>query len=1394
LIDPAEGRDAEKRKRRSSRMYEKTYSSDMAAAASQYYNEREYWLEKLSGDLVKSTFPIDLKAPGKKRKMETVPLRFSREVVEKLLWMSNESDFRLLMLLIAGLAALIQTYTDNNDIILGTPIYKQSVEGKFLNTVLPLRNRVEGNMNFKELLYQVKQTINQAVKNQNYPLKSLLYELNLPYSEEDFPLFDIALMVENIQERKYIHHIQTNMMFTFSRVGNRLDGRLEYNSEAYLAATAERICSHFNRLLEQLLFHIDTPLSHIDLLPEQEKKRLVEDFNNTWKEAPGTEGVYQADRTLHSLFEEQVERTPDQTAIVFIQEEKKPEGDSGERKKTLTYQQLNEKANGLARVLRKNGVGTERIAALLMESSISMVTAVLAVLKAGGAYLPIDLEAPLERKTFILKESGAHLVLTDQPGESTSFSVSNVPEGIETLDVSDERVYDPDTTPLDSQTQSSDLAYIIYTSGSTGKPKGVLVEHGHVVNTLVYRKEEYRMDSRHTALQLFSYAFDGFLTSFFTPIISGARVVILSKQTIEDITRIVEVIAENQVTHFISVPILYQAIMNTITQAEAASLQVVTLAGDQVHPHLLELTAAVNKNIEIVNEYGITEAGVMSTVYRHQEKDPRIKIGFPAWNTRIYITRSTDMDDRRLLSVGVYGEMCIAGAGVARGYMNNPDLTAARFTEDPFLPAQLGIGGSGRHRRMLKTGDMARRLPDGNIEFMGRIDHQVKIRGFRIEPGEIENQLLKQEEIKEAVVIARGRIMDDFIDNDNDDGDKYLCAYVVSEKEIDIPNIKESLGKNLPEYMIPAYFVQLEQIPLTPNGKVDRKALPKPEIGNGTGKHIAPRNQREEQLANIWSDILRIEKDRISIDSNFFPLGGHSLNATILAAKIHRLCDVKVPLVEIFERYTIRKLAEYIEGAAKEKYKSIEIVEKRSYYDVSYAQKRLWILDQLEPGQTAYNVIDSYVFEKLKKALFEQVLKMVVKRHEILRTTFTAVKGEPKQKIHTYESVGFNVDYIDLRKEENPEELARTLSNKEASTPFHLEKGPLLRAKLFQVNHERHIFLITMHHIISDGWSLQILINEVKTLYNAYDKGQESPLRPLKIQYKDFASWHNQELSGEHLNVHQSYWRNQFRGEIPVLNLKTDYPRPSIKTFNGKTIPIQLEKEIRDGFFSMNQTHEVSTLMILIASIMTLLYKYTGQEDIIVGLPVSGREHIDLEDQVGFYINIIALRTKFAGNKSFENLLNKVKQTLLGAFDHQLYPFDRLVEELTIERDMSRSPLFDVVVQYINFEGIGIGHGQTEKGEPMKGVSTEIHNIDYQASKYDLVFNFSEMNQRLYGSLIFNTDLFQEESIVIMIERLKLIFREIVGNPGIVLKNLDIEIGIEKEMKKNKDSFAFEFD
>ena len=1362
MIDPDEGRDAKKRKTRSLRMFEKNYSSDMAAAASQYYKERDYWLEKLSGELVKTTFPIDLKAPGKKRKIEAVPLRFPGQVVEKLLWMSNESDSRLLVLLTAGLAALIRTYTDNNDIILGTPIYKQPVEGKFLNTVLPLRNRVDGEMSFKELLYQVKQTINQAVKNQNYPLKTLLYELNVPYSEEDFPLFDIALMVENIQEREYIHHIQTNMMFSFSRIGNRLDGRLEYNSQLYLAATAGRVCSHFNRLLEQLLFHIDTPLSHIDLLSRQEKKILVEDFNNTRKEAPGTGGVYQANRTLHSLFEDQVERTPDQTAIIFIRDGKKQEGASRERKKTLTYRQLNENANGLARVLRKNGVGPERIAALLMESSIPMVTAVLAVLKAGGAYLPIDLEAPMERKTFMLKESEAHLVLTDQPGESTPFSVSvpDLPGGIKSLDVSDERMYDPDTTPPDSQTQSSDLAYIIYTSGSTGKPKGVLVEHGHVVNTLVYRKEEYRMNSRHTALQLFSYAFDGFLTSFFTPIISGARVVTLSKQTTEDITRVVEVIANHQVTHFISVPILYQAIMKTITRAQAASLQVVTLAGDQVQLHLLELTTAVNKNIEIVNEYGITEAGVMSTVYRHQEKDPRVKIGFPGWNTRIYITRPTGPDSRQLLSVGIYGEMCIAGAGVARGYMNNPGLTAVKFTADPFLPDRLARGANGRHRRMLTTGDMARRLPDGNIEFMGRIDHQVKIRGYRIEPGEIENRLKKHQRIKEAVVIAR----------ENKKNDKYLCAYYVKNEttgetpaagKLNTRELSDYLAEELPAYMVPTYFVPLDRIPINANGKIDRAALPEPKEGTVDQEYVPPRDAVETHLVEIWQDVLGIEKTGIS--DNFFDLGGHSLTATMLASRIHKAFNVKIPLTKIFVTPTIRGIARHIKETtetAREMFDRIEPVGEKSYYPLSSAQKRMYFLYRLEEAGRGYNISQAAILEgNLDTDRVETVFKKMIERHESLRTSFHMENDEPVQKIH--KNVEIEIEY--QKKPHSPYSPQNIMMN--FIRPFDLAQAPLMRVGLVKLEDNKYLLMVDMHHIVTDGTSLVIMIKEFALLY----KGEELP--PLRIGFKDYARWQAQTRQQEVIKKQEAFWTRSFSREIPVLDLPPDFPRPAVKSFQGSLLDFSFVEEETRKLKALAKEADATLYMTLLALFNILLSKLSGQEDMVIGTPTAGRRHTDVEPIVGMFINTLALRNYPSAGKTCMEFLKEVKTCTLEAFENQEYPLEDLVDRLAVRRDTGRNPIFDVLFALQNMDL-----------SPSEISGLKLIPCDYETgiSKFDLNLNGYEERNQLFFSFEYSTALFKQETIQRFTRYLREIVSSVTADPRLEISRVEILTGQER--------------
>ncbi|MDQ1355027.1 MAG: hypothetical protein QG657_5336 [Acidobacteriota bacterium] len=959
-------------------MFHKSYSGELAIAARQSVKEREYWMDNLSGELEKSIFPYDNKELDyKEGDKDHVDVQLREELFSRLTWISNNSDTRLLAVLAAGLIALLNKYTDSRDIIVGMPIYKQEIEENFLNTVVALRCSLQEDMTFKDLLYRVKQTIDEAVKHQNYPIKTILYDLQFPFSENDFSLFDIILLLKNIQNPDYIRNIPVNIKFIFFRGLECIEISVLYNRFLYDRETVARIISHFSHLLQKAILNVDLKLSALEILSDEEKKKILEEFNNMQaglKEHTG--------KTIHRLFEEQVEKTPDREAIVFIQQ--------GQVPTILTYRQLDKKAQQVARTLNEKGIVAGHIVALLLEGSTHMAVAVLGVLKAGGAYLPIDIEAPGERKTFILKDSGVRLLLTGGAGEreadSTLFSSL---KSIEQLDISHENIsrhhtsrqpgdeiYRSDPGFQSNPSAPSDPAYIIYTSGSTGRPKGVIVEHRQPVNTLVCRKVEYLMGPGHTALQLFSYAFDGFITGFFTPIISGARVILLSKDTIQDISQIVDIIILFKVTHFISIPVLFQAILSGMTEEGAASLQVITLAGDKVQPKLLEMAAEKNKKMEIVNEYGVTEAAVMSTIYRHQERDRRVKIGRPIGNTLIYITKGSH--GQYLAPINVFGEMCIAGTGVARGYLNNPQLTSEKFINF-------------HHSKVFCTGDLARWLPDGNIEFSGRMDFQVKVRGFRIELGEIEKQLLTLKHIKECIVTAF----------QNDEGEKYLCAFIVSSQQFSISGLREHLGRRLPEYMIPAFFIFLEKMPLSPNGKVDRKQLPVPAVAPKVGEYEPPRDRLESQLLQIWADILRLDKDTVGIDANFFQLGGHSLTATLMSNRIYKDLNVKIPMLEIFKAPQVRHLAEYIRASSEERYNAILPAEKKVYYAVSSAQLRLYILQHMDPDAIVYNIpIMNRLDGELYKEKLEYTFRQLIVRHEPLRTSFALVDGHPVQPVH----------------------------------------------------------------------------------------------------------------------------------------------------------------------------------------------------------------------------------------------------------------------------------------------------------------------------------------------------------------------------------------------------------
>ncbi|HLP57399.1 MAG TPA: condensation domain-containing protein, partial [Candidatus Deferrimicrobium sp.] len=854
------------------------------------------------------------------------------------------------------------------------------------------------------------------------------------------------------------------------------------------------------------------------------------------------------------------------------------------------------------------------------------------------------------------------------------------------------------------------------------RPKGVALEHRGVVNTLLCRKEEYKFTPGVTALQLFSFAFDGFVTSFFTPVISGAKVILLAEEDVIDITHINKIIVKHGVNHFICVPILFKAILDNTANMELKSLKIVTLAGDAVSPDILEHIAV--KHIEIAVEYGVTEASVMSTIFRDQGARGKLTIGKPAANTRIYILNPWG----RLQIIGVAGELCISSVGLARGYLNQPELTAEKFIDF-------------HHSCLYHTGDLARWLPDGNIEFLGRIDFQAKIRGYRIEVGEIECVLSKHEEIKEVVVMSR----------QSETGDNYLCAYIVPrvERQLPVSSLREYLMRQLPEYMIPAYFVFLDRISLTPSGKIDRKALPKAGLKPGES-YTAPRNEIEKKLVEVWSEVLGRQAS-IGIDDNFFELGGHSLKATVLVSKIHKEFEVVIPLAEIFKTPRIKELAKYIKEKSKESYASIEPVEEKEYYPLSSAQKRLYILWQMNPDSTAYNmpeIIPLPAESDLRK--IEETFKKLIKRHESLRTSFQLVNNTPVQVIHG--DVRFEIEYFAT------DEHGQTRT-------FNPGKAPLLRVGLLRLAENRHLLMVDMHHIIADGISVEIMIKDFMALYN----GEKLPAQG--VTYKDYSEWQRGLAVNGSLAPQESYWLQEFQGEIPVLNLPTDYVRPKVQSFAGRTLNFVVKERETQGLKDLASAEGATLFMVLLAVYNMFLARLSGQEVVTVGTPTAGRRHADLGNIIGMFVNTLALKNEPRGGKRFREFLGDVKEKSLAAFANQDYQYEELVERLRVNRDTGRNPLFDTVfaLQNIDIPEIHI-----------PGLKLAPYPYEQKIAKFDLYLECIETGENLSFTFEYCTELFKEETVRRFAGYFKRLLASVLESPGGKISDGEIIPGDEK--------------
>ncbi|HEV2707207.1 MAG TPA: amino acid adenylation domain-containing protein, partial [Pyrinomonadaceae bacterium] len=1188
-----------------------------------------YWREQLGGDLPVLQLPTDHpRPPVQNYQGGHVPFTLGRDLSERLKQLAHGEDATVFMMMLAAFQVLLRRYTGQEDILIGSPIANRKhaetepLIGFFVNTLV-LRTKLHDNPTFRELLRRVQRMALGAYAHQDLPFEKLVEELHPDRDLSRNPLVQVILALQNAPMGDLELHgltarpqefesdvVRFDLELHIHELPDGLSGLLAYNAGLFERETISRLLEHFQTLLQGIAADPDRRICDLPLLTPQERHQLLSDFNNTQHELPPT-------RTIHQLFEAQVERTPDAPALEFA-------GTS------LTYRELNNRANRLAQHLRALGVRPEVRVGLLMERSAEQIIGLLGVLKAGGAYVPVEAKTPRERIRYVLTDAGVRVLVTTDVG----LSAEVIGEGVEVVEIDakdgeQESGSDVETGGgvIESGVDGENTAYIIYTSGSTGQPKGVVVSHASLVNSILAPFAE-RSEPIESSLLLMSYAFDGSMLGIFYPLTQGGLLSLAREGEQADPSQVARLIAEKGITYICVVPSFYRLLLEQAQREQLRSLRVVHVAAEAVPPKLVEMHHQLLPQSQLINIYGPTETTIWCACYefRPHEDLSAIPIGRPSHNMQGYV-----LDEYlQPVPVGVAGELYAGGAGIARGYSNRPDLTAERFI--PHLYS------SEPGARLYRTGDRVRMLASGEIEYLGRFDHQVKIRGYRIELGEIEAVLSEQEGVREAAVVVR----------EDEAGDKRLVGYVATNEgeHISAPELRQRLQKKLPEYMIPSAFVMLEKLPQTASGKVNRPALPAPELRRDAlaESFVAPRTPIEELLARIWSEVLKVE--RIGIEDDFFALGGHSLLATQLISRVRESFAVDLPLRALFECPTVAGLAQRVEagmragqGASPQ---PLVPVAREGHLPLSFAQQRLWFIHKLEPSSSAYNLpVAVRLTGQLNVPALRQTLSEIVRRHESLRTSFGMNDGQPVQLIAPHVELDLPVSDVSHLPEEERIREARERASAEARRPFDLERGPLYRLGLLRLSAEDHVLLFTMHHIISDGWSMGVLVREVAELYSAFVEGKPSPLSPLPIQYADFAHWQRTHLAGEVLETHWQYWKRQLGGTLPVLELPTDRPRPPVQSFRGASQTLNLPSRLVESLNELAQREGATLFMSLLAAFKAVLHRYTGLEDIIVGSPIANRNRIEVEGLIGFFVNTLALRADVSGSPSFRELLKR---------------------------------------------------------------------------------------------------------------------------------------------------------
>lgn len=1332
----------------------------------------DFWTNQLGGDLPVLELPTDRPRPAvQSSRGASLSHQLSPDLTSSLNNLCKQEGVTLFMTLLAAFQTLLYRYSDQETITVGSPIANRNrgeIEGLigfFVNTLV-FRADLRDDLTFRDLLTQVRETTLGAYAHQDLPFEMLVEALQPDRDMSHTPLFQVMFILQNAPSGAQelpglsldVVDVETgtatfDITLSMTEIpGQGMDASVEFCTDMFERASMERMLVHFETLLTGIVNDPDQAIAKLPLITETERHQLLFEWNETAER-------YSLDQCVHQLFEAQVEQTPQDTAVVW-------------QNQRLTYIELNQRANQLAHHLRELGVSPETLVAVCLERSLEMIVAVLGILKAGGAYVPLDPTYPTERLSFMLADSAAPILLTQANLVETLPSTQ---AKLISLDSDWDTIAQQPTHNLPNQNEPHNLVYMIYTSGSTGKSKGVMIEHRNLVNAYFAWEESYNLHQVHSHLQMANFAFDVFSGDLVRGLLSGGKLVLCPREWLLSPDKLYDLMSREEVDIAEFVPVVLRHLAQYL-EAESLNLsfmRILACGSDNWYVgEYKRFLQYCGPETRLINSFGLTEATIDSTYFEADlldlSTDQIVPIGRPFANTHLYIL------DRQLqpLPIGIPGELVVGGAGVARGYFNRPELTAERFVPLSVSGDQHSVFSknslntdNGLLNTVYRTGDKARYLPDGNVEFLGRIDHQVKIRGFRIEPGEIEAALGEHTAVRQAAVMPLEAAA----------GDKRLVAYVVTrpENQPTIGTLRRFLQKRLPDYMVPSTFILLAEMPLLPNGKVDRRSLPEPDWSQREleSAYVAPRNPVEEVLVNVWQQVLGLRQ--VGIHDNFFELGGHSLLATQLISRVQDAFDIDLPLRHIFEAPTAATLAEFVEIAQRAEAGTqappIEPIPREAELPLSFAQQRLWFLDQLEPNSPFYNIPEAVQLTgKLDETALARALNEVVRRHEALRTTFSAQDGRPFQQIAADLKIELPVIDLTHLPETNRQTEALQLAQEEAQRPFDLSRGPLVRATLLRLAPDDHIILLTMHHIIGDNWSTGVLVQEMAVLYDAFSNGRFSPLPQLPIQYADFAHWQRNWLHGDVLQTHLTYWTEQLSGSPPVLALPTDRPRPAVQTYDGAYQAFSLSETLSAAIRRLCQQEGVTTFMALLAAFQTLLYRYTGQEDINVGSPIANRNRADIEGLIGFFVNTLVFRGDLSGEPSFRELLQRVRDAALGAYAHQDLPFEMIVDALQPERNLSHSPLFQVMFV--------IQNTQMQQSSYQSSPDLIINPVEAHSgtAKFDLTLFMLEEDEKLGGAWEYNTDLFDQTTIERMMQQFEVLLASIVADPDRPISQLPL--------------------